>query len=112
MARSKTEQTRRDTGLCLRCGAIRGDNSTELCCAPCAEKARQWQQTWRRLHPNQPMPPQTQANRRRLKSKYYAECVAAGLCTLCNHYPLITAGYPRRIPTAVPRRRDKWYEET
>ena len=41
------------------------------------------------------MPPQTQANRRRLKSKYYAECVAAGRCTLCNHQ-LLTPGEKKR----------------
>ena len=84
MPRSKTEQTRRDAGLCIRCGAVRGDDSTKLCCAPCAEKARQWQREWHRLHPSQPMPEQTQENRRRLKSKYYAQCVADGRCTVCS----------------------------
>ncbi len=88
---SKTTQARRVAGLCLACGAKRGDQSTQTRCAPCADKARQWQREWRRLHPNPPMPLKTRENRQRLKARYYADCVAEGRCTVCSH-ALLTTG--------------------
>src|SRR4029079_11375224 len=51
MGYNQLQQMRLDAGLCLRCGAERGEGSTKLNCAGCAEKLRSHMRGFRERNP-------------------------------------------------------------
>lgn len=99
MGVNRTYQIRREARLCVTCGVVRGDGSTETRCTVCAEKMRQSDRLYASQNPKRKLTlsPQARENRQRYHARRYADLIAAGLCTLCRRQRTTTEAAQGRV---------------
>jgi hypothetical protein len=83
MGYNKLQQSRLDAGVCLRCGAERGEGSTSLNCADCAAKMRAHMRAFRERHPEKANSYNKEV-RKAWREKRQAERQAADRCMRCG----------------------------
>jgi hypothetical protein len=83
MGYNKFQEARLGAGLCLRCGAERGEGSTKLNCAECAAKLRAHTRAYRERNPEKANAYNKEV-RKAWREKRRADLQAVGRCLRCG----------------------------